>query len=100
MAMPVPPMVPAPMTPTLWISRAGTSAGTSGILLAARSAKNRWRSARDRASTSGCTNRSRSTGQAVSNFALGGGLDGVHALDRRAGKFLAMPLTMLRANWK
>jgi|GEM_PF-6272956 len=45
-AMP-PPMVPAPSTPTLRIGRGATSAGTPGILVAARSAKNRWRSAPD-----------------------------------------------------
>ena len=43
-AMP-PPIVPAPITATFLISRIGVSAGTSGILLAARSAKKAWRSA-------------------------------------------------------
>ena len=37
MAMP-PPIVPAPMTATFLIARVGVSAGTSGILLVARSA--------------------------------------------------------------
>ena len=46
MAMP-PPMVPAPITPTFAIGRTGVSDGTSGILDAARSAKNAWRSAFD-----------------------------------------------------
>ena len=45
-AMP-PPMVPAPMTAADRISRVGVSAGTSGILAAARSPKKMWRSARD-----------------------------------------------------
>ena len=39
MAMP-PPIVPAPITATLSILRRGVSAGTSAILLAARSATN------------------------------------------------------------
>ena len=46
MEMP-PPMVPAPITATLAIWRCGVSSGTSAILDAARSAMNRWRSARD-----------------------------------------------------
>ncbi len=44
MLMP-PPMVPAPMTATLATLRTGVSSGTSGILLAARSAKKAWRKA-------------------------------------------------------
>jgi hypothetical protein len=44
MLMP-PPMVPAPMTATEARLRCGVSAGTSGILEVARSARNRWRSA-------------------------------------------------------
>ena len=40
-----PPMVPAPMTATEAIGRSGVSAGTSGMRLAARSAKKAWRSA-------------------------------------------------------
>ena len=35
-----PPMVPAPITPTFLTGRISVSSGTSGILLAARSAKN------------------------------------------------------------
>ncbi len=42
-----PPMVPAPITATFSILRVGVSDGTSGILLAARSPKKAWRSARD-----------------------------------------------------
>ena len=45
-AMP-PPIVPAPMTAAVLIGRVGVSSGTSGILAAARSAKNAWRSAFD-----------------------------------------------------
>ena len=45
-AMP-PPIVPAPMIAADLISRVGVSSGTSGIFAAARSAKNRWRSAFD-----------------------------------------------------
>jgi hypothetical protein len=44
MLMP-PPIVPAPITATWAILRCGVSSGTSGILLAARSAKKAWRSA-------------------------------------------------------
>ena len=40
-----PPIVPAPITATFLILRCGVSSGTSGILLAARSPKNAWRSA-------------------------------------------------------
>src|SRR5438552_9148394 len=46
MAMP-PPMVPAPTTAALRISRTGVSSGTPGILVVWRSAKNMWRSAFD-----------------------------------------------------
>ena len=64
-AMP-PPMVPAPITPTFSIVRVGVSSGTSGILLAARSAKNAWRSAFDsRASASASMNSSRSNCDAL-----------------------------------
>ena len=42
-----PPMVPAPITATLSTLRTGVSAGTSGILEAARSPKNAWRIAFD-----------------------------------------------------
>ena len=40
-----PPIVPAPITATFLMSRVGVSAGTSGILLVARSAMKAWRSA-------------------------------------------------------
>ena len=46
MAMP-PPIVPAPIMPTFLMSRSFVSAGTSSILAAWRSAKNRWRMAAD-----------------------------------------------------
>jgi hypothetical protein len=46
MVMP-PPMVPAPITPTLAILRVGVSSGTSGIFEAARSPVKAWRRARD-----------------------------------------------------
>ena len=59
MLMP-PPMVPAPITPTFWMARTGVSAGTSAILEAARSAMNRWRSARDSGVHIRLTNSSRS----------------------------------------
>jgi hypothetical protein len=45
MAMP-PPMVPPPITAAFLMARVGVPSGTSAILLAARSAKNAWRSAR------------------------------------------------------
>ncbi len=46
MAIP-PPIVPAPTTATRSIVRAFVPSARSGILAAARSAKNAWRSARD-----------------------------------------------------
>ena len=55
-----PPIVPAPMTPTLAILRAAVSSGTSGILLAARSAKKAWRSALDSGVTISAAKASRS----------------------------------------
>ena len=44
-----PPMVPAPITATDLIARSGVVFGTSGILAAARIAKNAWRNALDSA---------------------------------------------------
>ena len=46
MAMP-PPMVPAPMMPTVFTSRGTTESSTPATFAAVRSAKNTWRSAAD-----------------------------------------------------
>ncbi len=98
MAMP-PPMVPAPITATALISRWGVSAGTSGILEAARSAMNRWRSERHSGVHIRLMKISRSVAMPASNFCLvAASTASTHLAG--AGKFLAMPLTMLRANWK
>src|SRR5882762_7905483 len=59
MAMP-PPIVPAPTTAALRISRTGVSSGTPGILVVWRSAKNMWRSAFDSVVLTRCAKRSRS----------------------------------------
>ena len=66
MAMP-PPIVPAPMTATLAIVRAGVFSGTSTIFAAARSAKNAWRSARDSGVCTSCMNSARSKASPSSN---------------------------------
>src|SRR6266705_1045311 len=68
-AMP-PPMVPAPMTAALLISRVGVSAGTSGILAASRSAKKKYRCAFDSDELSSSTNSSRSRLSPCSNGRL------------------------------
>lgn len=65
-----PPMVPAPITPTDLISRLGVSSGTSGILLAARSAMNRWRSASDSGVNISKVKMRRSSAMPASNFSL------------------------------
>ena len=58
-AMP-PPIVPAPSTAALPISRFGVSLGTSGILPASRSAKKKWRCAFDWSLCSSSSKSSRS----------------------------------------
>ena len=98
-AMP-PPIVPAPITATFLIARSGVSSGTSGILLAARSAKKAWRSAlrlgrehqrqEELALVAPCRRRtSSSTDAATASTHFSG-----------AGKFFAIAPTVLRANWK
>ena len=59
MVMPVP-MVPAPITATDSTLRRGVSRETLGILLAARSAKKRWRSALDCSEATSSSKSSRS----------------------------------------
>jgi hypothetical protein len=79
------------------IGRSGVSSGTSGILLAARSAMKKWRSARD----SGVCIRPLNSS---SSFASPASKDMVVAPATAssafigAGKGPAMPRTMLRAN--
>ena len=98
MLMP-PPMVPAPMTATCSILRIGVPSGTSEILLAARSAKKAWRSAFDSGVTISAAKPSRSAFMPSSNFFE---TEAATASRQRsgAGKFLLMPPTILRANWK
>ena len=97
-AMP-PPMVPAPITATFLIGRSGVSAGTSAILLAARSAMKTWRSA----FASGVSRRPRKSSRSYfrpsSNFIF---IDAATASTHfsGAGKFFAIAPTVLRANWK
>ena len=67
MAMP-PPMVPAPTIAAEAIARTGVSAGTSGTLLATRSAKKAWRKAFDSGDCTSCMNSSRSNFSPSSNF--------------------------------
>ena len=92
-------MVPAPMMPTFWIGRSGVSAGTSAILLVARSAKNRWRSERDSGVIIRLRNRSRSLSRPSSmRVCVATCTASTHLTG--AGRCLAMPRAMLRANWK
>ncbi len=97
-AMP-PPMVPAPMTPTFLMSRTGVSAGTSGILVVARSAMKAWRKAFDSGVNISAVKASRSRRMPSSNFwVTAASTTSMHLSG--AGKFLLIPPTMLRANWK
>ncbi|MNN11487.1 hypothetical protein D3C81_1244470 [compost metagenome] len=94
MLMP-PPMVPAPITATFSILRTGVPSGTSGILLAARSPKKAWRSARDSGVVTRNRKPSRSCFRPCSN-----GLSEPATASRHfsgAGKFLAIAATVLRA---
>ena len=82
-AMP-PPIVPAPIDgDALRSSRVGVSAGRSGILAAARSAKNAWRSARDSGVCTSSWNSARSMRRPSSNGLLDRGRDRIDALERR-----------------
>ncbi len=94
-----PPIVPAPITATLRMSRIGVSSGTSGTLDAARSAKNAWRSALLSGVIISAAKASRSYFMPSSNFAL---VACSTASTQRtgAGKFLAIALTVLRAKPK
>ncbi len=93
-----PPMVPAPMTPTLRIARSGVPSGSPGILRAARSAVNTWRRARasgvaisdTKASRSSLTPSSKGlvSDQPTASTHLSG-----------AGYGPATAPTVLRANW-
>ena len=98
MAMP-PPMVPAPMTATLAILRAGVFSGTSGIFAAARSAKKAWRSARDSGVCTSCMKSSRSNLRPSSKgIVMAAATASMHLSG--AGKFFASGPTLFRANWK
>ena len=97
-AMP-PPMVPAPMTATLLIARGCTSGPTSGILLAARSAANTWRSALHSGVCIRARKISRSLASASSNlYLVAFSTASTHLTG--AGKLRDMPATMLRAKPK
>ena len=62
-----PPIVPAPITAAVLTGRVGVSSGTSGILAAARSAKNACRIDADSVETSSDSNSVRSTCMPSSN---------------------------------
>ena len=99
MLMP-PPMVPAPMTATLLISRTGVSEGTSAILVVARCATNKWRKARDSGVHIRLVKISRSASMAWSNFILVAFCTASMHF-RGAGYLpLVMPLTILVVNLK
>ena len=97
MAMP-PPMVPAPMTPTLRISRSGVSSGRSAILAAARSAKNTWRSARDSGVCISDEEALALQAQALVERLAHRRGDRLHALQRRRDTARPSAPTVLRAN--
>ena len=98
MLMP-PPMVPAPITATFSTRRRGVSSGTSGILLAARSPKKAWRSALHSGVSISAEKISRSMTMPSSNLRLtAASTASTHFTG--AGKFFAIALTVLRANWK
>ena len=97
-AMP-PPIVPAPMMATLLMSRVAVSSGMPGILEAARSAKNAWRSALLSGVSISAEKASRSYFMPSSNLALVA--CSTQSTQRTgAGKFLAIALTVLRAKPK
>ncbi|VTY23476.1 Uncharacterised protein [Xylophilus ampelinus] len=87
------------MTPTVLIGRCGVSSGTSGILLAARSAMNRWRSAEDSGVIISAMKISRSLAMPASNLSCVAACTASTHF-RGAGKFFDMPPTMFFANWK
>ena len=65
-----PPIVPAPMTPTLLTGSVGVSSGTSAIFQTCRSAKNTWRCAFDWVEPSSSMNDLRSFAQALRRRAV------------------------------
>ena len=98
MLMP-PPMVPAPITPTVSILRKGTPSGRSAILPAARSAPNTWRSARDSAVPISSMNAARSSRNASSNGLLR--LSATISTHLRGAGYGPAPVaTEFRANWR
>jgi hypothetical protein len=94
-----PPIVPAPITATFSTLRFGVSSGTSGILLAARSAKNAWRSALHSGVSISPLKSSSSYARPSSIFIVTEACTASTHLGG-AGKFLAIAFTVLRANWK
>ncbi|MNN50109.1 hypothetical protein D3C81_1646790 [compost metagenome] len=94
MVMP-PPMVPAPITATRSILRTGVSLDTSGILLAARSPKKAWRSARDSGVPTRYMKPSRSAFRPCSNGLSEAATASTHFSG--AGKFLATAATVFLA---
>ena len=77
-------MVPAPTTAARAIARVGVSLGTSGILPASRSAKNRWRIAFDSIDRTQSANSSISRREPAVEVHGEARLDGVHRGERRA----------------
>ncbi|WP_409567826.1 hypothetical protein [Rugamonas sp. DEMB1] len=95
-AMP-PPMVPAPITAACLMARVGVSDGTSGTLLATRSAKKAWRSAFDSVVCIRPRKHSRSNLTPSSNFIVTAAAT-VSTHLSGAGKGPDMALTVLREN--
>ena len=95
-----PPIVPAPMTATFLIARIGVSAGTSGILVAARSAKKAWRSAFDSGVSISAMKSSRSSFMPSSNFIFVDAATASTHFERRREVLRDIAPTVLRANWK
>ena len=98
MAMP-PPMVPAPMMATELMSRGVVSEGTSGNLGSGAFGQEQVAQAAAFGGHHQVDEDFALDGHAVVKLLLGGRFHGVTHL-AGAGKFLLMPLTMLRANWK
>ncbi len=92
-----PPMVPAPMMASWFTVRSGVSAGTSGILVVARSATNAWRSALHSGVNISAMKVSRSNAMPASKAIV---VDAATASTHftGAGKFLLRAATVLRAN--
>jgi hypothetical protein len=87
------------MTAALLIGRTGVSAGTSGILLAARSEKKAWISAFDSQVASISRNVSSSSFRPSSKFIVTlASTKSTHLSG--AAKFFEAALTLLRSSWK